>query len=138
MAKILLVDDEEIDQALIREMLVHGGHEVVLAKNGQEAIAVLESKEVAAVVTDLRMPLVNGLRLIRSLRGEGDTIPIIAISGANRDQLLLAQDYGANAGLTKPVDRDKLLAVLKQVLSETRESWTNAWIHPEFGSVGER
>jgi CheY-like chemotaxis protein len=138
MAKILLVDDEEIDQALIREMLVTGGHEVVLAKNGQEAIALLEDKEVAAVVTDLRMPLVNGLRLIRALRGEGDTIPIIAISGANRDQLLLAQDYGANAGLTKPVDRDKLLDVLNKVLSETRDTWTNAWIHPEFGSVGER
>lgn len=137
MAKILLVDDEELDLSLIREMLLKGGHEILLAENGQQAIEILENEEVAAVVTDLRMPVFNGLRLIKTLRGSGDTIPIIAVSGANWDQLLLAQDYGANAGLTKPVDGEELLSLLSQVLSETRSSWKDAWIHPEFGSVGD-
>ena len=63
---------------------------------------------------------------------------IIAISGANRDQLLLAQDYGANAGLVKPLDRDEFLGILDRVLEDTRDSWTSAWIHPEFGTVGDR
>lgn len=137
MAKILLVDDEELDLSLIREILLKGGHEILSAENGQQGLDLLEIEEVDAVVTDLRMPVFNGLRLIKTLRGSGDTIPIIAISGANWDQLLLAQDYGANAGLTKPVDGEELLNLLSRVLSETRSSWKDAWIHPEFGSVGD-
>ncbi len=74
----------------------------------------------------------------RDLRGVGDTIPIIAVSGLNADQLILAEDYGANASLTKPLDRDKLLKALDDALEETRSEWSEAWIHPEFGSVGDR
>ena len=138
MATILLVEDEESAQTLLGNMLSRGGHDVLLAGDGQEALDTLKREEVAAIVTDLRMPMVNGLRLIRALRDAGDTIPIIAVSGANRDQLFLAQDYGANACLTKPVDRTEFISVVDKALSETRESWTNAWIHPEFGSVGDR
>ena len=138
MAKILVVDDEEQAQTVVGEILRSGGHEVVTASNGREAIEVLRKAHVEAIVTDLRMPLVNGLRLIKALRAKGDTLPIIAISGANRDQLMLAQDYGANAGLVKPLDRDELLDVLDRSLADTRDSWTDAWIHPEFGSVGDR
>jgi CheY-like chemotaxis protein len=137
-SRILLVEDDESAQALYRDMLVSGGHEVLLASNGQEAIELLNREIVTAVVTDLRMPLINGLRLIRTLRDMGDTVPIIAISGVNRDQLLLAQDYGANACLVKPVERQTLLDVLDRSLSEARGGWANAWIHPEFGSVSDR
>ena len=83
MAKILLVDDEELDLSLIREILLKGGHEILSAENGQQGLDLLEIEEVDAVVTDLRMPVFNGLRLIKTLRGSGDTIPIIAVSGAN-------------------------------------------------------
>lgn len=124
MVNILLVDDEELDLSLIREMLLKGGHDILSAENRQQALEILENEGVAAVVTDLRMPVFNGLRLIKTLRGSGDTIPIIAISDAN-------------AGLTKPGDGEELLALLSQVLSETRSSWNDAWIHPEFGSVGD-
>ena len=83
MAKILLVDDEELDLSLIREILLKGGHEILSAENGQQGLDLLEIEEVDAVVTDLRMPVFNGLRLIKTLRGSGDTIPIIAVSGGN-------------------------------------------------------
>lgn len=137
MARILLVEDGESDRFLVADMLTYGGHEVVVAENGREAIRILRKEHFGAIVTDLRMPLINGLRLIRELRARGDAIPIIAISGVNWDQLMLAQDYGANAGLTKPLDRDELLAVLDRVLSEARSGWSDVWIHPEFGSVGD-
>ena len=83
------------------------------------------------------MPNVNGLRLIRELRENGDTIPILAVSGINRDQLMLAEDYGANVGLSKPIDRDELLKIVEQVLSDSRDDWSGVWIHPEFGNVGD-
>jgi len=137
MATILLVEDDEGHQVLVEKMLRSGGHHVFTAPNGHEALRLLRAHQFEAVVTDLRMPLMNGLRLIRELRSAGDTIPIIAISGVNWDQLPLAQDYGANAALLKPLDRNKLLEVLDRVLSDTRSDWSNAWIHPEFGKVGD-
>jgi len=137
-ARILLVEDEPSDLELMRTLLRDAGHVVVYAQDGKEALEALRRETVEVVITDLRMPVVNGLRLIRSLRASGDTIPIIAVSGKNADQLMLAEDYGANAGLTKPLDRDELLSVLNKVLSDNRDRWTDAWIHPEFGSVGDR
>lgn len=138
MATILVVDDEDFSLTLIKEMLVSAGHEVLTARDGEEALKVLVTAEgVSAIITDLRMPRFNGLRLIRELRGGGDTIPIIAVSGVNADQLILAEDYGANAILTKPLDRDKLLRALDGALEQTKSKWSDAWIHPEFGSVGE-
>ncbi len=85
MVKILLVDDEELDLSLIREILLKGGHDILSAENGPQALEIPEDEGVTAVVVvvDLRMPVFNGLRLIKTLRGSGDTIPIIAVSGGN-------------------------------------------------------
>ncbi len=138
MASILVVDDEQSGRVLAERILTSAGHHVVHAENGAEAIDVLERRsDIRAIVTDLRMPVMNGLRLIRTLRESGDTIPIVAVSGVNADQLDLAEDYGANAGLFKPLDRDELLPIVDRILAETRSDWSDAWIHPEFGSVGE-
>lgn len=138
MAIVLLVEDEIESQQLIGLMLSTAGYEVMTAADGARAIQVVREYDIDAVVTDLKMPVLNGLRLIRALRSFGDTIPILAISGHNRDQLMMAEDYGANAALAKPIDRDELLAVLERVMSETKTDWSSAWIHPEFGKVGDR
>ena len=138
MARILVVEDDISEQVLLQQMLSRAGHTVVIAADGSQALDRLREDKIDAVVTDLRMPVLNGLRLIRELREAGDTIPIVAISGENADQLMLAQDYGANAGLVKPLNRDDLLAVLDRIVRDTRSDWSGAWIHPEFGKVGER
>ena len=138
MSLILIVDDDVDTLQLIFGHLASAKHNILVASNGAEALSLLKENKVDAVVTDLKMPVLNGLRLIREIRAAGDTIPIVAISGVNADQLLLAEDYGANAGLTKPVDRAALLGVLDRIMSDTRSVWKGAWIHPEFGSVGDR
>lgn len=138
MAKILLVEDEIESQQLIGRMLSTAGHDVITAADGARAVEVVRESHVDAVVTDLKMPVLNGLRLIRYLRDSGNTVPILAISGHNRDQLMLAEDLGANAALAKPIDRDEILEVLKKVIEDTKTDWSSAWIHPEFGKVGER
>lgn len=137
MGVILVVDDEQSSREILSSFLEGAGYDVVRASDGQEALDLLQKHYVRAIVTDLRMPNVNGLRLIRSLRENGDTIPILAVSGINRDQLMLAEDYGANVGLSKPVDRDELIKIMKQVLSDSRDDWSGVWIHPEFGNVGD-
>lgn len=137
MGVILVVDDEQSSREILTTFLEGAGYEVVPASDGQEALDLLQKHEVRAIITDLRMPNVNGLRLIRSLRENGDTIPIVAVSGINRDQLMLAEDYGANVVLSKPVDRDELIKIMEQVLSDSRDDWSGVWIHPEFGNVGD-
>lgn len=138
MAKVLLVEDEAESQQLIGAILRSAGYEVVIVDDGRQALDHVKENHVDAVVTDLRMPVLNGLRLIRELRDTGDTIPILAVSGHNRDQLMLAEDLGANAALVKPVRKDEILSILDRVIADTRTSWSGAWIHPEFGKVGER
>ncbi len=139
MSTILVVDDDASDRTLLSELLTRAGHTVTSADGGHSALRVIGRKEpIDIIITDLKMPGINGLRLIRQIRQKGDQIPIIAISGTNADQLLLAQDYGANAGLVKPVDPAELLDVVTQVASEARDDWQDAWIHPEFGNVADR
>jgi CheY-like chemotaxis protein len=137
MGVILVVDDEQSSRELLTNFLEGAGYKVVTAEDGRRALALLQEHQVSAIITDLRMPNVNGLRLIRELRENGDTIPILAVSGINRDQLMLAEDYGANVGLSKPIDRDELLKIVEQVLSDSRDDWSGVWIHPEFGNVGD-
>ena len=137
MGVILVVDDEQSSRELLTNFLEGAGYKVVTAEDGRRALALLQEHQVSAIITDLRMPNVNGLRLIRELRENGDTIPILAVSGINRDQLMLAEDYGANVGLSKPMDRDELLKIVEQVLSDSRDDWSGVWIHPEFGNVGD-
>ena len=137
MGVILVVDDEQSSRELLTNFLEGAGYKVVTAEDGRQALALLQEHQVSAIITDLRMPNVNGLRLIRELRENGDTIPILAVSGINRDQLMLAEDYGANVGLSKPIDRDELLKIVEQVLSDSRDDWSGVWIHPEFGNVGD-
>lgn len=131
MTRILVVDDEVTSLALLKEMLRSADYEVVTASNGKEALEILDNVgDIRAVVTDLKMPVINGLRFIRDRREAGDMIPIIAISGVAADQLILAEDYGANATLFKPVDREELLAALERALGDA-ESMSGAWILPE-------
>ena len=134
MAKILVVDDEESDRVIIGKMLASDGHEPVYARNGREAIDILDRVSgLEAVITDLHMPLLNGLKLIRARRAGGDSIPIIAISGVDAAQLSVAQDQGASATLTKPVDRIQLLEAVRSALDAETADEEGVWIsyHPK-------
>ena len=135
MALILIVDDQSSDMLLLKSFLRSGGHNVLEASNGAEAMEITRNFNLDLVVTDLRMPVVNGLRLIRALRDTGDQIPIIAVSGPNADQLMLAEDYGANAALAKPFGKQEFLGLVDRVLADDRSSWGDAWIQPD-GSTG--
>lgn len=122
MARILIVDDEELDRVLLRAVLEHADHELLFAGDGRTAINLFRLNKVDVVVTDIAMPDLNGLRLIQELREDSKEIPIIAISGVSAEQLDLAQDYGANFVLFKPVDPQKLVAMVDHLLAP----WTRA------------
>ena len=116
MANILIVDDDEMQRLLLQTILDAEGHELFYAPSGRVAKEIILRRAIDLVVTDLVMPEVNGLRLIKELREDGETMPIIAISGIVPEQLDLALDYGATIALYKPIKREKLLGAVRSCL----------------------
>ena len=118
MARILFVDDDELEQLFAREILALGRHEVVQARDGEEALETYrrEGLYIDAVETDLAMPRLNGLRLIQELREIDPHVILIAASGQNADQLDLAQGFGVEAVLYKPWDPARFLELLENLI----------------------
>jgi len=117
-ARVLIVDDEEGDRVVLRTILERAGHEVLEAKDGDEALAGYGGRGIEAVITDLQMRNVHGLELITILRDFVPRPAIIAISGTGQIQLDMAQMLGATKTLTKPVMPEELLAALGSVLRD--------------------
>lgn len=116
MARILVVDDDALDRMILDSLVKQAGHEPVFAENGEEALALFESEEFDLVVTDLVMPRINGLRLIRQLIELDPKTSIIAITGSSPEQLARAEDYGAVVTLVKPLDPENLFSEIEDIL----------------------
>lgn len=131
MARILFVDDDELELLFAREVLSLGGHEVIQAGDGLEALHIYdrEGLYIDAVITDLAMPRLNGLRLIQRLRELDPRALVLAASGRNADQLDLAEKYGVDAVFYKPWEPGRFLRVLADLLSrrESRSRVVPSW-----------
>ena len=122
MARILIVDDEEMDRILLSEVLHQAGHEPLFAPNGNAALRIWQKGGVDLVVTDIVMPGLDGLGLLEALREEDPWVQVIAISGITAKKLNEASRSGAFAILTKPVDPEELLKQIENAL-EGQNSW---------------
>ena len=128
MARILVVDDEEMDRVLERTILAKAGHDLLFASDGETALKLCRTEDVELVITDLAMPGFNGLRFIKELREGGYYMPVIAVSGWAMDQLDLAHEYGADISLPKPLDAPTLLDAVERAknlpkLAERMDPW---------------
>jgi len=120
MARILIVDDDDMERVLERTFLDKLGYHLHFARDGEEALHILESVEVDVLVTDIVMPRIDGLSLIRKVRREHPKIGVIAISGVSTDELGLARGLGALETLTKPLDPHALVEAVKKALEQAR------------------
>jgi DNA-binding NtrC family response regulator len=112
--KILIVDDH-IDLAEnLAEILENAGYETVVADSSEAALDRLERKDIAALITDYRLPGRNGAELIAELRRRGDGIPAVVMSAFTDDATIeLASRAGAMEVMPKPVDLPRLLQLVK-------------------------
>jgi DNA-binding response OmpR family regulator len=119
-ARILVVDDDEQIQELMRDMLQREGHEVSIAANGREAMTAFDTEPVDLIIMDLIMPEQEGLETISALRKQNREIGIIAISGGGRvtpgDYLEAARIIGANRTFAKPFARRDILAAVSELV----------------------
>ncbi|MCG8619778.1 MAG: response regulator [Desulfobacterales bacterium] len=109
--KILIVDDEEIIVRLLSMSLRSDGYEVVSAHNGKEALEVLKKEAPDIVVTDIKMPVMDGLELLKRIKKiEPDKEVIIVTGHGDIDSTIVALQHGASDFINKPV-RDEALAI---------------------------
>ena len=116
MAKILIVDWEEEERVYLWSVLEDAGHDLLFAAHGEAALEVWRGKDLDLVITELYLPELNGLRLIKELVAQNPGALILAISEISADQLDLAEDYGACRILAKPVAPEVLLSAVNQIL----------------------
>jgi CheY-like chemotaxis protein len=121
MACILIVDDEASIRSLLQIFLQREGHHVEVASDAESAIRMVQQHHVDLIITDIFLPGMDGLELIRNLRRSFPHVKIIALSGGSRrvglNPLEEAKALGAAAGFDKPVDIFKFSDAIQAVLA---------------------
>src|SRR5215471_13393778 len=126
--RILVVDDEVNARTALAELLRDEGFDVEMAADAFKALGKYESFAPHVVVTDLKMPGMDGIELVRKIAGLEDAVPVIVMTAFGEvTSAVEAMRAGAADYLTKPINFDELLVVLDRVLAnqalarETRE-----------------
>ena len=120
MAKILLVEDNEMNRDMLSRRLVKRGYEVVVAVDGQEGVDKARAEAPALVLMDMSLPVLDGWEATRALRADPATraIPVIALTAhamaGDREKALAA---GCDDFDTKPIELDRLLGKIEALLS---------------------
>ncbi len=117
MQRVLVVDDEPPIRRFLRTGLSAQGYHVIEAEDGAQARNMLRQNAVDVIVLDLGLPGVDGFEIIKQLREQGSSIPIIVLSSRTDEAgKVRALDLGADDYVTKPFGMDELLARLRTAL----------------------
>jgi len=116
--RVLVVDDETEVRQYFSTLLKEAGYDVVEASDGSEAVAAMRASAADLILLDLVMPEQEGLETIQLLRAEFPAAKIVAISGKFEGKFLsVARHLGAHIAMAKPVEADKLLAAIRELLA---------------------
>ncbi|MBK8139043.1 MAG: response regulator [Chloroflexi bacterium] len=122
MGKILIAEDErDIRELVVFTLELLGGHTVLQAADGEEALALAQSEHPDLILLDMRMPRLGGLETCRRLKALPDVrdIPVVILSARGLDDEVQAGlDAGASAYLVKPFDTDQLVSDVEQLMAQ--------------------
>lgn len=120
MAKILLVEDDDLVRDMLMQVLQRASHEVICVTNGEEATEYLKTNTPNIMVTDIIMPKKSGITLISEVKNKHPNLDVIAISGGGRldptGYLDLSESLGASVSFEKPIDNTALLMAIDLLL----------------------
>jgi two-component system chemotaxis response regulator CheY len=117
--KVLIVDDSPSILAILKDILDDLGYAVTSACNGEEAYALVENTKFNMIVTDLSMPVMNGIEFIKGAKQLSNCkfTPIVVLSSSNDEtNIVAARKAGASTFLTKPINKGQFIAMFKIVL----------------------
>ena len=121
-AKILCVDDEEVILNSFRKILVLDGYSVDTVETGQEALGLIQKHHYDFVFTDLKMPLMNGVEVTKSVKHLRPDIDVVIITGyASVETAVETMRYGAMDYIQKPFTEEELLAFVKKALIKRQD-----------------
>lgn len=123
MAKILIVEDEELMLKALEFRLKKDDHEVVGVKDGREALIKIKEENFDLIITDIMLPFVSGLEIIGKVKQTGrlSNIPIIVLSAVGLESVILeAFELGIDDFITKPFNLTELTIRVKMILNRKR------------------
>jgi CheY-like chemotaxis protein len=113
---ILVVDDEPGIRTMVQFELSQQGHNILTADSGVRALEILESSHVDLILTDMRMPQMDGLDLVAKVRNTRPAIPIILMTGFIEERVRKVQEYKLAGTLNKPFTIDQLAELVDKTL----------------------
>ena len=121
MARILIVEDEESVRDFVSRVLTMHGHSVLIAKDGAEAVDLMDSHHFDLLLSDIAMPMMDGISLALKVRASRPHVPILLMTGfADERQRAHNLTLLIEGLITKPFNMDQLLTVVNKVLEESR------------------
>ena len=121
MAKILIVEDNEMNRDMLSRRLIRKGFEIVMAEDGQKGVEMSKSENPDLILMDLSLPIMDGWQATTSIKSDDQTknIPIIVLTAhamaGDREKAL---DAGADEYDTKPIEFKRLLGKIKEFLND--------------------
>ncbi|MEW6208067.1 MAG: response regulator [Acidobacteriota bacterium] len=118
--KILLVDDAET-VLMMERMILGGDYDLIIAKDGQEAVEKAGVESPDLILLDIVMPVMNGIEACRKIRSNPptSTIPVIMVTTrGNEDNVKASFESGCNEYVTKPINKVELLGKIKKLIGE--------------------
>src|SRR6187200_789136 len=115
--QVLIVDDEPNLRKILSAQLSRDGYDVMTAEDGEQGLQILREHHIDLVVTDLKMPKVDGMTLLREALREDPELPVVMITAHGTvDTAVEALKLGAFDYLTKPFDKDEVRQVVAKAL----------------------
>ncbi len=135
MEKILVVDDEQSLREVLSIMLKRAGYVVISVADGEEAIEQLNKEIFDLVITDLRMPKVDGMGVLKAVKSASpETVVLVITAFATSDSAVEAMKQGAYDYLTKPFQVDEVQLIMRKALEKRRLTTENILLKREMAS----
>jgi CheY-like chemotaxis protein len=118
-AKILIVDDNPAVNDVLCQLCSFLGHEVVTARNGAEGLALVQRDgAITLIFTDFRMPVMDGVAMLRAIKELRSTMPVVLITGSIMEEELGSERAGFDAVVSKPFELKTIAACIQQFFPE--------------------
>ncbi len=140
--QILIADDEPNLRRVLGAQLTRDGHEVHLVADGREALSVLKENHIDLLITDLKMPVLNGMALLKEALAHTPSLPVILITAHGTvDTAVEALKTGAFDYVTKPFDQEELRTIVRKALKtqdlSARDATFSATKNSKYGIIGQ-
>jgi YesN/AraC family two-component response regulator len=121
---ILIVEDDETISAYLQKSLKNLAKTIFVAKNGKDGLEKFKQNKIDIVVTDLNMPLLNGIEMSKEIRRFDAKVPIIILTAYHEEELIMEaiNDGGVNKYLLKPINMKKLKEIINEFTKNIKKN----------------